>query len=75
MAIKGLMEVHPENIPELEEPCHICFLREASKLSRGPTTDVSKFDPGFMIQMDFAFFVAESIRGFTSDFVAIYSST
>ena len=30
---------------------------------------------GFMIQMDFAFFNVESIRGFASTFVAIFSAT
>ena len=65
----------PENLPDLEEPCPICLLTKATKISRGPTTDVSKFDPGFMLQMDFAFFNVESIRGFTSTFVAICSAT
>ena len=31
--------------------------------------------PEFMLQMDFAFFNVESIRGFTSTFVAICSAT
>ena len=31
--------------------------------------------PGFMLQIDFAFFNVESIRGFTSTFVAICSAT
>ena len=75
MARKGLMDGLPENIPELEEPCPICLLTKATKISRGPTTDVSKFAPGFMLQMDFAFFNVESIRGFTSTFVAICSAT
>ena len=71
MARKGLMEGLQENIPELEEPCHICLLTKATKIPRGPTTDVSKFAPVFMLQMDFSFFNVESIRGFTSTFVAI----
>ena len=75
MARKGLMEGLPDNLPELEEPCHICLLTKATKITRGPTTDVSKFSPGFMLQMDFAFFNVESIRGFTSTFVAICSAT
>ena len=33
----------PENLPELEEPCPICILTKATKIYRGPTTDVSKF--------------------------------
>ena len=75
MARKGLMEGLPKNLPELEEPCPICLLTKATKISRDPTTDVSKFPPGFMLQMDFAFFNVESIRGFTSTFVAICSAT
>ena len=75
MAIKGLMEGLPENLPELEEPCHICVLTKATIISRVPTTDVSKFAPGFMLQTDFAFFNVEIIRGFTSNFVAICSAT
>ena len=69
------MEGLPENLPELEDPCPICLLTKATKISSGPTTDVSKFPPGFMLQMDFAFFNVESIRGFTSTFVAICSAT
>ena len=71
MARKGLMEGLPENLPELEEPCPICLLTKATKISRGPTNDVSKLAPGFMLQMDFAFFNVESISEFTSTFVAI----
>ena len=74
MAIKGLMDGLPENLPELEEPYPICLLTKATKISRGPTTDVSKFAPGFMLQMDFEFFNVESIRGFTSTFVTICSA-
>ena len=47
------MEGLPENLPELEEPCLICLLTKATKIPRGPTTDVSKFAPGLMLQMDF----------------------
>ena len=56
MARKGLMYGLPENLPELEDPFPICLLTKATKISRGPTTDVSKLAPGFMLQMDFAFF-------------------
>ena len=75
MARKGLMEGPPENLSELEEPYPICLLTKATKITREPTTDVSKFVPGFMLQMDFAFFNVESIRGFTTNFVAICSAT
>ena len=50
-------------------------MTKATKIHRGPTTDVSTSPPGFMLQMDFASFNIESIRGFTSTFVAIYSAT
>ena len=65
------MEGLPENIPDLEEPCPIFLLTKANKIHRGPTTDISKFAPGFMFQMDFVFFNVEIICGFTSTFVAI----
>ena len=50
-------------------------MTKVTNIPRGPTTDVSKFSPGFMLQMDFSFFNVESIREFTSTFVAIYSAT
>ena len=75
MARKGLIEGLTENLPEVEEPCPICIFTKATIISRGPTTDVSKLASGFMLQMDFAFFNVESIRGFTSTFVAICSAT
>ena len=51
------------------------MMTKATKIPRGSTTDVSKISPGFMLQMDFSFFNVESIRGFTSTFVAICSAT
>ena len=69
------MEGLPENFPELEKPCPICHLTKATKIPRGPTTDVSKFSPKFMLQMDFAFFDIESISGFTLTFVYMCSAT
>ena len=59
------MEGLQENLPDLEIPCPIFILTKADKIPRGPATDVSKFAPGFMLQMNFAFFDVESIRGFT----------
>ena len=50
-------------------------MTKATKTTRGPTTYVSKFAPGFMIQMNFAFFNVKSICGFNSTFVAICSAT
>ena len=35
MAIKGLMEGLPTNLPDLEQPCHICLLTKATKIPRG----------------------------------------
>ena len=75
MARKGLMEGLPKDLFELKDPSPICLLTKANKISRGLTTDVSKFAPGFMLQMDFSFFNIESIRGFTSTCVAICSDT
>ena len=74
MARKGLMEGFPENLSKLEEPCPICLLTKSTKPPRAPTTNISKYSPGFMLQMDFAFFNVETIRGFTSTFVAICSA-
>ena len=68
IAIKGLLEGLPENIPGLEEPYPIYILTKATKIPRVPTTDVSNPPPGFMLQIDFAFFNVESICGFTSIF-------
>ena len=68
------MEGLPENISELEEPYPIFLLTKATKIPRGPTTDVSIFAPWFMLQMDFAFFNVGSIHGFISTFVAIFSA-
>ena len=50
-------------------------MKKATKIPRITTTDVSEFARGFMLQMNFAFFNIERIRGFTSTFVAIYYST
>ena len=50
-------------------------MTKATRINRGPTTGISNIFPGFMLQMYFAFFNVEIIRGFTSTFVAIRSST
>ena len=75
MTRKGRMESLPENIPNLEEPYPIFLFSKATKIPRGQTTDVSKFPLGFMLRMDFSFFIVESIRGFASTFVAICPAT
>ena len=56
------MEGLPKNLPDLEKPFPICLLTKATRTTRGTANDVSKFAPGFMLQMDFAFFNVESIR-------------
>ena len=53
MAGKGLMEGLPK---KPEDPCPICLLSKQDKIPRGPTIDVSKFAPGFILDMYFAFF-------------------
>ena len=75
MKRKVIMEGIPENISDLEEPCPTCIFTKTTKITRGPTTDVYKFSPGFMLQMHFAFFNVKRIRGFYSNFVAICSAT
>ena len=57
------------------DPCHISLWTKATKLPRFPKTDVSKISRWFMIQMGFSFFNVESIRGFTSTLVVLWSST
>ena len=56
MARKGLMEDIPKHLPDLEDPYLICLLTKATKFPIFLTIDVSKFAPGFMIQMGFSFF-------------------
>ena len=53
----------------------LCLLTKATKITRVPTTDTSKYAPGFMLQMNFAFFNVKSIHVFNSNFVAICSAT
>ena len=55
MAIKGIMKGLQKHSPDLEWPCPICF-----KIPRGPTIDVSKSAPRFMLQMDLAICSATS---------------
>ena len=49
-------------------------MTKATKITRGPTTNVSIFAPGFMLQIGFSFSNVESIRGFALTFVAICSA-
>ena len=75
MERKGLLGGIPKNLPELEYTCSICILTKSTKITIVPTTDVSNPPPGFMLQMEFAFFNVESIHVFISTFVAICSDT
>ena len=75
MTVKLLMKVIPNNLPDLEESCPIFLQTKATKITRGPTIDISNFAPGFMIQIYFSFFNVVSIRGFTSNLVAICYDT
>ena len=59
MSKKGLPGSLPNKIPDLEEPRAIFLLTKVTIISRGPTIDVSKFAPGFVIQMDPPFFKVE----------------
>ena len=62
------MEGLPTNPPDLDEPCPIYILIKETEIPKGPTTDVSKLAPWFMLQIYFSFFNIESIRGFTLNF-------
>ena len=50
-------------------------MTNSNKISRGPTIDVLKFSPGFIIDMDFVFFNVEVICEFTLTYVDICSDT
>ena len=75
MTRKWLMEVQPKNIPDLEEPWPIFLLTKATKITRGLVIYVSNSPPGFVLQTDLPFYNVQSIRLFTSTFVAICSDT
>ena len=75
IARKWLMEGLPSNLAYLEEPFYICPFTKTTKIIIGPTTDVSKFPPDFMLHIDFTFLNVDSIRGFTLNFVAIWYAT
>ena len=68
MTIKWLNKVLPKNLPDLEDPCPIFLLTKATKITRGPSTDVLKSAPGFMLQIDFDFFNAENVQRIYLDF-------
>ena len=62
MAQKGLMGGLPIFSPGLEEIYPICLLNKATISTRVTTIAVSKYLPGFMIKIDFAFLNVESIH-------------
>ena len=75
MAIKELGKGILTNIYVLEEPCPICILNKATIINIVYNIDVSRFLPGFMLQLYFAFSNVERICVFKSDFVAICYAT
>ena len=75
MARKGLTKDPQKHFLELEETWLICILTKVTQIPRGLTIDVSKFAPGFVLQMNFSFSNVESIRGFTLTFVDMCSAT
>ena len=64
-----------QNLPDMEEPLPIWILTKAEKFPEIQPLMSKTPPPGFTIQMDFAIFNVESIRGFTSNFLAICSAT
>ena len=61
MEIKLLMKSLPTNLTDLKDTCPIFYLTKATNISIGPTIDVSKVSPLFMLQMFFSFFNVEII--------------
>ena len=55
MERKVLMKGIPENLPDLEDTFPIYLFNNETKIPRGPTIDVSKVAPGFMLQTNFEF--------------------
>ena len=74
-ANKSTHERSHKNIPDLEEPCPIFISTKANKITRVLIIYVSKFYPGFMLQIYLSFFGVERICGFNSTFLAKYSDT
>ena len=68
--MKGL----PKNLPDLEDTFPFCILIKATKISICVIINVSQLAPGFMLQMDFAFFNFEVIFGFNPTYIAVFSA-
>ena len=75
MTNKGLITVLPKHFTSLYNSFPVLLLTKETKIPRGPSIDISKFYPGFILQMYFLFFNVKIIRGFTSTFVAVLSDT
>ena len=75
MEKKGSVHGLPSNLPNLEKTCKFFLLFKANIITMGPKIDVSKFPPGFMLQMYLYFFNFENIHRMTYIFVAMCYST
>ena len=56
----------PSKLKELSHACPICTKCNLPRLNRNPPVSLATLRPGQMLQMDFAFFNVQSVRGFTS---------
>lgn len=56
----------PSKLQELPFACPICVKCNQPRLRRNPPLPINMLRPGQMLQMDFAFFNVQSVRGFTS---------
>ena len=72
-----LADIHPslKNIANFDCTCWICNLRKATKIPRGKIADTTPLAPFQRIHVDFSFFTAVSIRGFTSALDVTCAST
>jgi len=56
----------PTHLHEFNHSCPICLKCKFTKIPRNPPLPTNMLKPGQMLQLDFAFFNQQSIRGFTS---------
>jgi len=56
----------PSKLTKLLHECPICTKCNLPRLNRNPPVSLANLRPGQMLQMDFAFFNVQSVRGFTS---------
>jgi hypothetical protein len=64
-----------KKINSLSCSCTICALRKSDKLSRGRLVDHTLMPPFQLLHLDFSFFGAKSLRGFTSALDVTCAST